>query len=134
MSKLRNVLSWAGIVVLGLVNGLLEDILFLNVLVPYAPTSWDLTGNLFFPFTVPLAQLMTLAITGTAAWFLFHLRETPRLIAFWICWSVSRATFLTMFKNPVEDILIYLLWIAIWCVLIGLLARFSGKGEPIREG
>jgi hypothetical protein len=137
MSRTRNILSWAGIVLLGLFNGVLEDILFISILVPYLPVSWDLTGNLFFTFTVPLAQLMALSITGTLAWFFLGLRETPRLVTFWACWSVARATFLTLINNPLEDVLIYLLWIALWCVLIGLLARFVGfvgKGEPAREG
>ena len=43
--------------------------MFLNILVPYMPPSWDLTGNLYFTFTVPLAQLMAVGITGTLAWF-----------------------------------------------------------------
>ena len=134
MSKLRSVLGWAGIVVVGLVNGVLEDILFLNILVPYLPPSWDLTGNLFFTFTVPLAQLMALCITGTLAWFLLGLRETPRLLTFWACWSVARATFLTRINNPVEDVAIYLLWIALWCGLLWLLARFVGSREPAPAG
>lgn len=124
MSKLRNVLGWVGIVGLGILMGMLEDILFITILVPSLPPSWDLTGNLFFIFTVPLSQLMALAITGTIAWFFLGLRETPRLITFWACWSVVRATFLTLIDNPVQDVLIYLLWIALWCVLIWLLARF----------
>ena len=131
MSKLRNVLSWAGIVLLGLINGVLEDLLFLNILVPYMPPSVDLTGNLFFTFTVPLSQLLALSITGTLAWFFLGLRETPRLITFWACWSVARATFLTQINNPVEDVLIYLLWIALWCVLVWVLARFrSARPTP----
>ena len=134
MSKLRNILSWAGIVVLGLINGVLEDILFLNILVPYMPPSWDLTGNLFFTFTVPLAQLMALSITGTLAWFFLRLRETPRLVTFWACWSVARATFLTLINNPVEDVLIYLSWIALWCALIWLLARFVGSRDSAPAG
>ncbi len=134
MSKLRNGLGWAGIVVVGLVNGVLEDILFLNVLVPYMPPSWDLTGNLFFTFTVPLAQLMALCITGTLAWFLLGLRETPRLLTFWACWSVARATFLTRINNPVEDVSIYLLWIALWCGLLWLLSRFLRGREPAPAG
>lgn len=124
MSKLRNVLPWVGIVVLGLINGVLEDILFLSVLVEYMPPSWDLTGDLFFTFTVPLAQLLALAITGTLAWFFLGLRATPRLITFWACWSAARATFLTLVHNPVGDVLIYLSWIALWCFLIWLLARY----------
>ena len=127
MSKTRNILGWAGIVFLGLINGVLEDILFLNILVPYMPTSWDLTGNFFFTFTVPLSQLMALSITGALAWFFLGLGQTPRLITFWVCWSISRATFLTLLNNPVEDVLIYLSWIALWCVLIGLLAHLRGK-------
>jgi hypothetical protein len=127
MGKIRNILGWAGIVILGLINGVLEDILFLNVLVPYMPASWDLTGNLFFTFTVPLAQLMTLGITGTLAWFFLDLRQTPRLITFWVCWSLARAAFLTLINNPVEDVLIYLSWITFWCVLIGLLAHLEGN-------
>ncbi len=134
MSKLRHVLSWAGIVVVGLVNGVLEDILFLKILVPHMPPSWDLTGNLFFTFTVPLAQLMALCITGTLAWFLLGLRETPRLLTFWACWSVARATFLTRINNPVEDVAIYLLWIALWCGLLWLLARFPAGREPTPAG
>ncbi len=134
MSKLRKVLSWAGIVVLGLVSGVLEDILFISILVPYLPPSWDLTGNLFFVFTVPLAQLMVLSITGALAWFFLGLRETPRLLTFWACWSVARAAFLVQFNNPLEDVLIYLLWIALWCALIWLLARFMGSRDPASPG
>ena len=134
MGNVRKIISWLGIIVLGLANGVLEDILFVSILVPYLPVSWDLTGNLFFTFTVPLAQLMALSITGTLAWFFLGLRETPRLIAFWACWSVARATFLTQINNPFEDVLIYLLWIALWCFLIGLLARFVRKGEPVGAG
>ena len=127
MNKIRNILGWAGIVILGLFNGVLEDLLFLNILVPYMPPSWDLTGNLFFIFKVPLAQLLTLSITGTLAWFFLSLRQMPRLITFWACWSVARATFLTLINNPLEDVLIYLVWIALWCVLLGLLARRKGN-------
>ena len=134
MSKLRKVLSWAGIVVLGLVSGVLEDVLFISILVPYLPPSWDLTGNLFFVFTVPLAQLMVLSITGALAWFFLGLRETPRLLTFWACWSVARAAFLVQFNNPLEDVLIYLLWIALWCALIWLLARFMGSRDPASAG
>ena len=134
MRKLRNVLGWAGIVVLGLIHGVLEDLLFLNILVPYMPPSWDLTGNLYFTFTVPLAQLMAVGITGTLAWFFLGLRETPRLITFWACWSVARAAFLTRLNNPVEDVLIYLSWIALWCALTWLLARFMGSRDPAPAG
>ena len=123
MSKVWTILSWIGIALLGLINGVLEDIMFLQIIVPYMPPSWDLTGDLFFTFTVPLAQLMALCITGTISWFFLGLRQLPRLITFWVCWSVARASFLTMINNPVQDVLIYLAWIAFWCVLIGLLAR-----------
>ena len=130
MASLRNVLSWAGLILLGLVNGVLEDILFISLLVPYMPTSLDLTGDLFWVFTVPLAQLMALAVTGTLAWFFLGLRRPARLITFWACWTVARAAFLTRINNPPEDVLVYLLWIALWCGLIWLLARFVGKGAP----
>ncbi len=130
MGNFRNILSWAGLVVLGLANGVLEDILFISVLVPYMPPSWDLTGHLFFTFTVPLAQLMALCITGTLAWFFLGLRQPARLITFWACWSAARATFLTQIHNPLQDVLIYLFWIALWCVLIGLLARLVGSAKP----
>ena len=46
MSKTRNLLSWVGIVLLGLINGVLEDIMFLRVLVEYMPPTLDLTGDL----------------------------------------------------------------------------------------
>ena len=125
MGQLKNILSWAGIVVLGLINGVLEDVMFMAILVPYMPPSLDLTGDLFFTFTVPLAQLMALAITGTLAWFFLHLRQPARLLTFWVCWSVARTAFLTSIHNPIEDIVVYLLWITLWCVGIWLLARRS---------
>ncbi|MEO0982795.1 MAG: hypothetical protein AAFX03_09115, partial [Pseudomonadota bacterium] len=75
MSTFLNILAWAGIVLLGLINGVLEDLIFVTVLVPNIPHSWDLTGDLFWVFTVPLAQLMALAITGTLAWFFLGLRR-----------------------------------------------------------
>ena len=56
------VLGWAGIVLLGLITGILEDVMFVFVLLPQMPPSVDLTGNLFWVFTVPLAQLMALAV------------------------------------------------------------------------
>ncbi len=68
MSRLLQFLSWVGIVILGIAHGILEDLMFIRVLVEYMPPSWDLTGDLFFIFTVPLSQLMVLAITGTLAW------------------------------------------------------------------
>ncbi len=129
MSKTRNIICWVGTVILGLAHGLLEDLLFISILVPYMPPSWDLTGDLFFTFTVPLAQLMAFGITGTIGWFLLDLRHTPRLITFWACWSVARTAFLSAVYNPIEDILIYLLWIALWCVLYWLLARFVGNQQ-----
>ncbi len=122
MKKFLHFLSWVGIVLLGLAHGVLEDLMFLRVLVEYMPPSWDLTGDLFFTFTVPLAQVMTLAITGTIAWFLLGLHQLPKLITFWACWTVARAGFLFRIQNPVEDVLTYLAWIALWCTLIGVLA------------
>ena len=127
MSKARNIVSWVGVVILGLVMGMLEDILFITILVPNMPMSWDLTGDLFFTFTVPLSQLMALAITGTLGWFLFDLKHPPRLITFWLCWSIVRTVFLLVVFNPLQDILIYLVWIAFWCVLLALLARFTRR-------
>lgn len=131
MGKLRSVLGWAGIVVLGLATGILEDIMFVTLMVPYFPPSWDLTGDLFWVFTVPLAQALALAVTGSLAWFL-GLRQPARLITFWAFWTVSRATFLTLINNPLGDVLVYLLWIALWCALIGVLARLLGTGEARR--
>lgn len=131
MSRTRSSLGVLGIVLLGLINGVLEDLLFVFVVVPYAPPGWDLTGDLFFTFTVPLTQLLTLGITGTLAWCFLGLRQTPRLIVFWACWSLSRAVFLTLINNPIEDVAIYLAWITAWCVLIGVLARWSGGRQPL---
>ncbi len=116
---------------LGLASAVLEDLLFVNILVPYVPPSVDLTGDLFWVFTVPLAQLMTLAITGTLAWFL-GLRHPARLIAFWASWTVGRAVMLTLFKNPAGDVMIYLLWIAFWCALTGVVARFVGTEKSAK--
>ncbi len=82
MSKFLAILSWVGIVLLGLAHGLLEDFMFINVLVEYLPVGWDLTGNLFFTFTVPLAQVLTFAITGTLAWHFLGLWQLPKLITF----------------------------------------------------
>ena len=122
MNKVKVVLSWAGIVILAIATAVLEDIMYLGVIVNYMPPSVDLTGDLFWVFTVPLAQFMALAITGTAAWFL-GLSQLPRLLTFWTCWSLARAVMLNTFNNPVQDIAIYLVWIIFWCVLIGLLAH-----------
>ena len=129
MGKAKSAIGWIGIVLLGLFNGLLEDLVFLNVVVPYSPTSWDITGNPFFTMTVPLTQLITLAITGTVAWFLLGLRQPRRLLTFWACWTVSRTIFLNLFNNPAGDIVIYLLWIAFWCGLVVLLARFLNSAS-----
>ena len=122
--KLRNRLSWTGIVLLGLVNGILEDLMYISILVPYTPISIDLTGDMFWVFTVPLAQLMALAVTGTAAWFL-GIKYFPQLITFWGCWLAARTAFLSAVLNPVEDILIYVFWITLWCGLIGLAGYFK---------
>ena len=119
MSKIRKKISWALVILLGLVNGILEDLLFISVLVPNMPASLDLTGDLFWIFTVPLAQIMALALSGTVAWFL-GIKHLPQLITFWACWVLARTTFLSLVNNPIEDIAIYLVWITFWCVLIGL--------------
>ena len=129
MSKTKNILSWVGIVILGLAHGLLEDLMFIGVLVEYMPANIDLTGDLFFVFTVPLAQLLILAITGTIAWFFLGLSHIPKLITFWLCWIVARTAFLTFAKNPIGDIAIYLAWITLWCFLIGLLARSKAQSS-----
>lgn len=131
MSKLKTILGWAGIVILGLAHGVLEDIMFIQVLVEYAPPSWDLTGDLFFIFTVPLAQLMTFAITGTLAWYFLGLRQIPRLVTFWICWIVARSAFLMFAQNPPGDIAIYLAWITLWCFLVGLYARSKNQADAV---
>ena len=123
MSKVKTILSWVGIVILGLAHGVLEDLMYIQVVMEYAPPSWDLTGNLFYILTVPLPQLMTLAITGTLAWYFLGLKQLPKLVTFWVCWVVARATFLALGQNPIGDITIYLAWITLWCVMIGLYAR-----------
>ena len=128
MNKFKVILSWVGIVLLGLVLGLiLEDIMFIRVLVEHSPPSWDLTGDLFFIFTVPLAQLMAFAITGTLAWHFFGLHHLPKLVTFWGCWIIARSAFLTFAQNPIGDIAIYLAWITLWCFLVGLYARRRSK-------
>lgn len=132
MSRARTIFSWAGIVLLGLATGVLEDIMFVALMVPYFPPGWDLTGDLFWVFTVPMAQALALAVTGTLAWFL-GLRQPLRLVTFWTCWSLSRATFLTLINNPLADVLVYLLWIALWCAVIGALARLLGAGNARSE-
>ncbi len=123
MRSFRVNIGWIGIILLGVAHGVLEDLMFIKVLVEYAPVSWDLTGQFFFVFTVPLAQLMTFAITGTLAWHFLDLHQIPRLITFWLTWVVARATFLAIAQNPVGDISIYLAWITLWCCLVGLYAR-----------
>jgi hypothetical protein len=123
VSRLKAVLSWVGILVLGLAHGILEDLMFIKVLVEYLPPSWDLTGDLFFIFTVPLAQLLTFAVTGSLAWYLLGLSYLPKLITFWACWVIARTTFLVFALNPVGDIAVYLAWISLWCFLVGLVAR-----------
>ena len=128
MRSVLNVLSWAGIVFLGLLNGVLEDLMFMFVMVPNFPMSWDLTGDLFWIFTVPVSQLMALAVTGTAAWFL-GLRHPARLLTFWAVWSLARITFLNFAHNPFWDIVLILAWIAFWCALIGVLSRILSSGR-----
>ena len=97
--------------------------MFIKVLVEYLPPSWDLTGDLFFIFTVPLAQLLTFAVTGSLAWYLLGLNYLPKLITFWACWVIARTAFLVFALNPVGDIAVYLAWISLWCFLVGLVAR-----------
>ena len=123
MKDFKVIIGWVGIILLGLAHGILEDLMFIQVLVEYAPVSLDLTGDLFFVFTAPLAQLMTFAITGTLAWHFSKLHQLPRLLTFWLSWIVARATFLALVQNPISDILIYLAWITLWCFLVGLYAR-----------
>ena len=123
MKDFKVIIGWVGIILLGLAHGILEDLMFIQVLVEYAPVSLDLTGDLFFVFTAPLAQLMTFAITGTLAWHFLKLHQLPRLLTFWLSWIVARATFLSLVQNPISDILIYLAWITLWCFLVGLYAR-----------
>jgi hypothetical protein len=123
MKDFKVIIGWVGIILLGLAHGILEDLMFIQVLVEYAPVSLDLTGDLFFVFTAPLAQLMTFAITGTLAWHFLKLHQLPRLLTFWLSWIVARATFLALVQNPISDILIYLAWITLWCFLVGLYAR-----------
>ncbi len=123
MSQTKVALSWVGIVILGLAHGILEDLMFIRVIVEYMPIDWDLTGDLFFIFTVPLAQVMTFAITGTLAWRFLGLWQLPKLITFWACWVISRAVFLSLLLNPIQDIAIYLSWITLWCLLVGIYAK-----------
>ena len=125
MKTSRVILGWVGIILLGLAHGVLEDLMFIRVLVEYAPVTWDLTGDLFFVFTVPLAQLMTFVITGTLAWYFLRLHQLSRLIAFWLSWITARAIFLTLVLNPIGDIAIYLAWITLWCFSVGLYARIK---------
>ena len=129
--NIKALLGWVGIVILGLAHGILEDLMFIRVIVEYMPPNWDLTGDLFFVFTVPLAQVMTFAITGTFAWFVFGLWQLPRLVTFWLCWIAARTAFLTFAKNPPGDIAIYLAWITLWCVLVGLYAYSKRQPQPI---
>jgi hypothetical protein len=123
MNNSRVIIGWAGIILLGLAHGVLEDLMFVKVLVEHAPVTWDLTGDLFFVFTAPLAQLMTFAITGTLAWHFLGLHQLYRLVAFWLSWITARAILLTLLQNPIGDIAIYLAWITLWCFLVGLYAR-----------
>jgi len=118
--NVRSSLMWLGLVFIGLVNGVLEDLLFISIIVPYAPMSLDLTGELFWIFTVPLAQLMALSITGTVGWFFLGLDQTPRLVVFWAVWIVARTVFLLQIYNPLGDVAVYLAWLTLWCALIGL--------------
>ena len=127
MTKAKVILSWLAIGAAGLINGVLEDIMFFSVLVPAMPMSIDLTGDIFWYVTVPMAQLLALAVTGVFAWFFLGLAQIPRLVTFWSCWVLARVTFLLQVHNPVEDVAIYVLWTTIWCVLIGVLAKIKGS-------
>lgn len=129
MKKLGVILSWLGLVVLGLLNGILPDLLFIYVMVPYLPINLDLTGDLFWVFTVPLAELLALALTGSLAWWLLGLQQLPRLIAFWASWVGARIVILNQFNNPVDDIMVYVAWATLWCLLVGLLARARASAE-----
>jgi hypothetical protein len=129
MNKLGMVLSWLGLVVLGLLNGILPDLLFIYVMVPYLPISLDLTGDLFWVFTVPLAELLALALTGSLAWWLLGLQQLPRLIVFWASWVGARTVILNQFNNPVDDIMVYVAWVTLWCLSGGLLARARASAE-----
>ena len=127
MTKAKVILSWLAIGAAGLINGVLEDIMFFSVLVPAMPMSIDLTGDIFWYVTVPMAQLLALAVTGVFAWFFLGLAQISRLVTFWLCWVLARVTFLLQVHNPVEDVAIYVLWTTIWCVLIGVLAKIKGS-------
>ena len=129
MKKLGVILSWLGLVVLGLLNGILPDLLFIYVMVPYLPINLDLTGDLFWVFTVPLAELLALALTGSLTWWLLGLQQLPRLIAFWASWVGARIVILNQFNNPVDDIMGYVAWVTLWCLLVGLLARARASAE-----
>ena len=129
MKKLGVILSWLGPMVLGLLNGILPDLLFIYVMVPYLPINLDLTGDLFWVFTVPLAELLALALTGSLAWWLLGLQQLPRLIAFWASWVGARIVILNQFNNPVDDIMGYVAWVTLWCLLVGLLARARASAE-----
>ena len=123
MAKLKQILSWLAVIAIGLINGVLEDLMCISVLVPNIPKSLDLTGDMFWYVTVPLAQLLALGVTVIIGWFFLDLARVSRLITFWACWVVARTIFLLQLHNPVEDIVIYLLWATFWCVLIGVMAK-----------
>ena len=129
MNKLGMVLSWLGLVVLGLLNGILPDLLFIYVMVPYLPISLDLTGDLFWVFTVPLAELLALALTGSLARRLLGLEQLPRLIVFWASWVGARTVILHQCNNPVDDSMGYVAWVTLWCLSVGLLARARASAE-----
>ena len=132
MAKLKQMLSWLAVITTGLINGVLEDIMFISVLVPNMPMSLDLTGDMFWCVTVPMAQLLALGVTGVIGWFFLDLAKVPRLITFWACWVVARTIFLLQVHNPVEDVLIYVLWATFWCVLIGVVAKLR-RGDRHRK-
>ena len=132
MTKAKVILSWLAIAAAGLINGVLEDIIFFSVIVPSVPMSVDLTGDMFWFVTVPMAQLLALAVTGGFAWCFLGLAQIPRLVTFWFCWILARIIFLLQVHNPIEDVAIYVLWATFWCILIGVFAKIKGPAAGQR--
>ena len=124
MSKFKVTRSWIGVVFLGLAHGILEDLMFIRILVEYTPADWDITGDLFFIFTVPLAQLMTFAITGTLAWhFLGTLAITEA--DYFLGLLGHRASNIPIVAITTRSKTLQSIWPGspLWCVLVGLYAR-----------
>ena len=57
MTKAKVILSWLAIGAAGLINGVLEDIMFFSVIVPAVPMSIDRPA-IFWYVAVPMAQLL----------------------------------------------------------------------------